>query len=329
MGKNVALFLSLAISISAWAEVDLSDFSKDKILEPIFKEVDRPWMVQGLLEFPFYSFYLGAPAVHGVAYLPNFAPRMGPRILYKDIGATITLGLPIPANEKHRRGDSTHTGLVLSSYWRRNAMDLFYHRFRGFYVSSPFTELSFNKAERYPQLPDARVTTYGINWYYVQDPSRYSLRAAFDLDEFQLKSGGSWIYNPFYNHLEMSVGNEFVPGVGSEAIVQLPNLASGRMDTFGVAVGYGYTYIYHHFFATAQGAIGPGFQWQRIHRNDGNDTEVTTYAAKLNVNLSLGWNYDDYVGGFKTLLDTLWAEVSDTQVYSSLINVQFFLGHRF
>ncbi len=302
---------------------------KDKILEPFFKESAHPWRVLGILDFPFYSFYLGAPAVHGVAYVPNFAPRLGPRILYRDIGATITMALPVPDNEKRRRGDSTHTGISFNSYWRRNAMDLYYHRFRGFYVSSPFTELSFNKPERYPLLPDARATTYGINWYFVSSPARYSLRAAFDLHEFQLKSGGSWIYNPYYNHLQISVGNEFIPGIGSESLVALPNLASGRMDTAGMAVGYGYTYIYNHYFATAQGAIGPGLQYQRIQRTDGNDTEVVSFSAKVNVNLSTGWNNEKYVGGMKVLVDTIWAQVSDTQVYSSLINVQFFLGYRF
>lgn len=325
----IRAFLFLCIAFGPpFAAADF-DLSKKTLLEPVFKEVDRPWMVQGVLEFPFYSFYLGAPAVHGVAYLPNFAPRMGPKIIYKDVGAQVTLGLPIPGTEKHRRGDTTHTGLNLSSYWRRVAMDLYYHRFRGFYVASPFTELSFNKPERYPQLPDARVLTYGVNFYFVFEPDRYSLRAAFDLTEFQTRSGGSWMYNPFFNHLQMSIGNEFVPGIGNDALIDLPNLASGRMDTAGFAFGYGYTYIFKHFFATAQGGIGPGVQFQRIQRNDGNDTEVITYAAKLNVNFSTGYNYVDYVAGFKVLLDTLWAEVSDTQVYSSLINAQFFLGHRF
>ena len=324
MGKTL-ITLALWLSVSAQA----IEINKEKIFEPIFKEVEHPWMVLGVLEFPFYSFYLGAPAVHGVAYLPNFAPRLGPKIIYKDVGATFTFGLPIPANEKRRRGDSTHAGLVLNSYWHQNALDIFFHRFRGFYVSSPFTELSFNKPERYPQLPDARVTTYGINWYHVADPDRYSLRAAFDLTEFQLRSGGSWIYNPFYNHLQISVGNEFVPGIGSESLVALPNLASGRMETFGLAAGYGYTYIRGHLFATAQLVLGPAVQFQRFQRNDGNDTETMTFSAKANLNASTGWSHEDYVGGFKLLVDTLWAEVSDTQVYSSLVNVQAFFGHRF
>lgn len=305
------------------------DFNQDKLLEPIFKEVEHPWVVQGLFDLPFYSFYLGAPSVHGIAYLPNFAPRLGARVLFKDVGATLTLALPIPKEERTRRGSSTQTGLLLNSYWRRSAMDLYYREFRGFYVSSPFTELSLNKPDRYPQLPDARVKTFGANFYFVANPERYSLKAAFDCSEFQTESGGSTILNPFFNHLEISIGNKFVPGIGSDALAALPNLASGRMDTMGLAFGYGYTVIRGRFFATLQGAIGPAGQYQRIQRADGNNTEVLAFAAKLNVNGSFGWNADEYVGGFKGLIDTLWAEISDTQVYSSLINAQIFFGKRF
>jgi hypothetical protein len=305
------------------------DIDKDKILEPLFKEVDRPWRIQAILELPAYSFYLGAPSVNGVSYQPNFAPRLGPKILYKDVGATVTFALPVPSKEKYRRGDSTMTAVLANSYWHQNAMDIYYSRFRGFYVASPFTELSFRKPERYPQLPNARAIVWGVNWYYVFDPEHYSLRAAFDLAEFQLKSGGSWIYNPFFNHFEISVGNEFVPGEGNDSLVALPNLASARMDTLGLTAGYGYTWIVRRLFATAQGTIGPGAQYQRIQRSDGNNTEVASFAAKLNVNMSFGWNDEDHIGGVKFLLDTLWAEVSDTQVYSNLWNIQVFAGYRF
>lgn len=329
MGKTLAA-ICILFSYAAYAvDLDLKLPDKETILEPIFKESAHPWMVQGVLEFPFYSFYLGAPKVSGVAYLPNFVPRLGPRIIYKDVGAIVTFGLPEPAAEKRRRGDSDHSGITLNSYWRQNAMDLYFQQFKGFYVSSPFTELSFNKPERYPQLPDARVLTVGVNWYYVANPEAYSLKAAFDLTEFQTRSGGSWVYNPFYNHFDISIGQAFVPGVGSDSLKALPNLASARMDTLGVAVGYGYTFIRGKYFATAQGALGPAAQYQRIRRNDGEDTGLGGFAAKMNVNMSTGWNNEDYVGGAKLLLDTLWGRVGDTQVWSSLVNVQFFFGHRF
>ncbi|MGE0526121.1 MAG: DUF4421 family protein [Bdellovibrionales bacterium] len=323
MGKTLGLafliILPLVPSVRAGAEPS----------EPLFKENPYSWMVQGVMEFPFYSFYVGAPAIHGHAYLPNFAPRLGPRVSYEDLGFIITFGLPQPRQEKQRRGDSTYKNVVLSSYWRQNAMDLYFQDFKGFYASSPFTELSFAKPARYPQLPDAHILNAGFNWYYVVNPTRYSLRAAFDQTEFQLRSGGSWVYHPFFNHLEIYLGNAFVPGSNPNALSAIPNLAAGRFDTLGLGAGYGYTYIRSYLFACIQGVLGPALQLQKLQRTEGGFTERVSYAGKLNVNFSAGWNYDRDVYGAKVLIDSLWARVENTEMYSSLVGIQIFYGRRF
>ncbi|MGE4132253.1 MAG: DUF4421 family protein [Bdellovibrionales bacterium] len=295
----------------------------------LFQPIQHRWSVAGVLDFPIYSFYLGAPDVNGVAYVPNFAPRLGPKVTYKDFGAMVTFGLPLPGVEKKRRGQSSLTSVVFGSYWRGDALDIYYQNIKGFYVASPFTELSFNKPERYPQLPDARVLNFGLNWYHVKNPRQYSLKAAFDLSEKQLKSGGSWVYNPFYNHLEISVGNEFIPGIDNDALVELPNLASARSDTVGMTMGYGQTWIHQRLFASALGGLGPALQYQQFSRADGNNTQKLGFSAKLNINLSAGWNSEDYFLGGKFLLDTLWSQISDVQVWSSLINFQVVFGRRF
>lgn len=328
MGKTLtALILVCSLRAHAEGEIPLGPVAGP--VESAFKTVEHPWLTAGVLEFPFYWFYVGAPAIRGSAYLPNFLPRLGAKVTYKDMGAQVTLGLPVLSdNEKRRRGDSTQSGLALNSYWRQNAFDLYFQRFKGFYVSDPFTETRADKPDRYPQLPDTSVTNVGFNWYFNTRPERYSLKAAFDQNEFQLKSGGSWIYNPFLNHLEMFLGSQFIPGTNS-SVTSLPNLASGRFETLGMALGYGYTYIASHFFATAQGALGPGYQFQRIRRADGNKSEVSTVAGKMNVNLAAGWNYPEYVGGMKVLVDSLYSRVVDTQVTSSMITIQFFFGQRF
>lgn len=306
---------------------------EEKVTGPVeqtFKTVEKPWLAAVVTEAPFYWFYLGAPAIRGQAYLPNFLPRVGARVGYKDFGAMMTVGVPLLGkSEQYRRGRSTEKGLALNSYWHQNAFDLYYQSFKGFYVSDPFTELKPRKPARYPQLPDTSVTNYGLNWYYASRPERYSLRAAFDQSEFQLKSGGSWIFNPFYNHLEMFLGAVFIPGSEEATVTSLPNLASGRFDTFGMAAGYGYTYIHNHFFATGQAALGPGFQYQRIQRSDGNDSNTTTVAGKLNVNIASGWNHTEHLGGMKVLVDSLWSRVLHTEITSSMITIQLFYGQRF
>lgn len=317
-------FAEVAPAIERPAKTDFAGKAQE-----VFEKFEGPFRIQGILEFPFYSFYLGAPAIQGVAYVPSFAPRLGPRILWKEIGITMTFALPIPEVERHRRGTSDQTEIILNSYWRQNAIDLYYMRMRGFYVTSPFREFSVHKPERYPQLPEALVTNYGFNWYYVSNPENYSLKAAFDQSEFQLQSGGSWLTSPFYNHLEMSLGTRFIAGVGDDSITGIPNLASGRFDTLGASFGYGYTYIDGRFFASALGALGPALQIQKLSQADGHDNTNYSLAVKINVNAASGWNYKDYVAGVKLLLDSLSSRVAGTEVASNLVSGQVFFGARF
>ncbi|MBX3020898.1 MAG: DUF4421 family protein [Bdellovibrionales bacterium] len=320
MGKTLAVLVLCLLSLSQ-AQAQEENLP--------FEELKSPWLAQAVLEFPFYSFYLGAPAVKGVAYLPNFAPRLGPRVIYRDVGATLTFSLPIPDNERTRRGDSKAQSLIINSYWRQFAFDLYYQRYKSFYVASPWTEVSVNKPARYAQLPDAQVLNYGLNAYLILRPERYSLKAAFDQTEIQSQSGGSWLVAPFYNHLEMFLGGKFVPGSDTSSFRVPPNLASSRFDTLGAGFGYGYTYVKRRYFLNGQVAYGPGFQSQRLQREDGDNSAVYSLAAKLNVNASTGWNYPEYVGGAKLLVDSVWARVQDTQVTSTLVSLQFFFGRRF
>ena len=320
------------LGVDGWAEDAISPPQVDPIKaikDEIFEVFDGPAMVQGIFEAPFTYIYLGDPHIKGVVYAPSFAPRLGTRILIKNVGATVTFALPIPSSERYRRGTSAQTDIILNSYWRQNAIDLYYQRYRSFYVSSPGRELSVHKPARYPQLPDARLVSYGANWYYVFRPTTFSLKAAFDYTEFQRLSGGSWLINPFYNHLEISLGSRFISGIGDESIVGVPNLASGRFDSLGASMGYGYSYIASRFFASGVFALGPGLQSQHVQRSDGDDGHGWNIAWKINVNASMGWNSSGYVGGVKLLFDSLSSRVADREVAANLVLGQIFFGGRF
>ena len=55
-----------------------------------FEPVLEPGLTRALVEFPVYSFYLGSPDINGVAYVPNFSPRLGVHLSWKEIGFTFT-----------------------------------------------------------------------------------------------------------------------------------------------------------------------------------------------------------------------------------------------
>ncbi len=184
----------------------------------LFRMSKKPRLAAGVLEFPFYWFYIGAPAIKGSAFSAQLPAASWDQSRIKDFGAQVTIGLPVLSErEKQRRGRSTQSGVTVSSYWRQNAFDLYLHAVQRISVSDPLPRRRPNKTDRYPQLPDTSVTNVGMNWYFVTRPRVTRLRAAFDQNEFQLASGGSWIINPFFNHLEMFLGSSSSPhGFGGD-----------------------------------------------------------------------------------------------------------------
>ena len=233
----------------------------------IFAPVEKSGLALGILELPIYSFYLGAPDIHGVAYVPNFSPRLGTLLRWRDFGIVLTLGLPPPPEEMERRGPSDQLNFVITKYWRESGFDLYFQNYRGFYLSNPQTELDLHKPDRYPQLPDAEITNYGLNYYRILNPRRFSLSAAFEQSEYQLESGGSWIVSGFYNHLQMSLGKKFILGSDANAVKELPSFHGGNFDTLGLGVGYGYTWVMDGFFITGRGILGVGLQRQQVDQD--------------------------------------------------------------
>lgn len=282
-----------------------------------------------LIDFPIYSFYLGAPDINGVAYVPNFTPRLGAQYLFKELGASLSLALPLPSEEIERRGNSDQLDFQLNKHWQSQGFDSFYQSYRGFYIASPWTEFRSDKPTRYPKIPDAEIIHYGINYYKVVQPERYSLKAAFSQMEIQKKSGGSFIYSLFYDHLEMDRGQKFEPGTESSANNRFPSIKSARLDTLGTTLGYGYTFIYDSFQISLQITGGPGLQIQKYQEEGFPLSENAFLALKGNVNGGISYKYKGHYFGGKFLLDTLVSNVRNTQVYSSLVSGTIYYGNRF
>lgn len=316
------IFPILIFALSSFASAEEGE-------PPTFDIFSERAMVRGLLEFPAYSFYLGSPDIKGVAYVPNFSPRLGAQGSFDDFRLTLTLALPVPPEEVERRGKSEQFSLMLNRYWRQYAVDAYYQRYKGFYVSSPFTELDLHKADRYPQLPDAVISNYGVNFYYVVTPDHYSLSAAFSQIEFQAFDGGSWLINPFFNHLELDTGQKFLPGSDPNSLQSPPSLNSTILDTAGLGLGYGYTWVRDRRFMVAQGILGCGGQYQQIDQGGADLKDKLNLAAKVNLNLSAGYNFKVYSMGAKILGDSLFSSVRGTQLYSTVLSAQLFVGGRF
>jgi hypothetical protein len=276
----------------------------------------------------FYSLYLGSPDVHGYAYIPNFRPKIGLYYSYKSTTVGWLIPLFLPQSEIDRRGPTRETHILLRKHWRSAGMEFYYQSYRGLYADSPLSELSTHWPDRYPQLPNATVVNYGINSYFSLDPKHYNLRAAFDFTDFQSESGGSWLIAPFFNHVELAIGDVFIPGSDSSSPQSAPSFSRLTLNTFGAGFGYGYAWVLGRRFVVGQASAGGGLQLQDLKR----ETEEISQAAPaliLNAKVSAGYNFEKYLVGIRLLGSSLSSKVRDLQVSSNLASAQLFFGGRF
>lgn len=297
--------------------------------EAQFEVFPENWLAEGLTEFPFYSFYLGAPDINGKAFLPNFSPKMGSRLFYKGAGLAFTTPLPTTEAENYRRGQSDQTSFILTPYRRRFGFDLYYQHFKGFYEDGPFTEFSRNKPNRYAQLPEATVNNIGVNSYYVLKPESYSLAASFNQTEFQMSDGGSPLLSGFFNHLTIHPGEAFIPGSDPGADQSPPNLTQGDTYSLGGGAGYGYSFVKGRRYITLQEILGLGVVYEQAHRPDGSNAQGIVPALKINLNFSAAYNFRTFVMGAKFLFDSMTTKLADEEISSNLITIQLFFGGRF
>lgn len=317
--KEIPLAEPLVESIAK--ELDMKPPEENEVLS------ESAFIVGAVLEFPMYGFYLGSPDIYGQAYVPNFSPRLGPRIVYKKIGLRGSFALGMPDKEERRRGQSDQANAVLSFYWKKYAFDFYYQYFKGFYVSGPLTELDTHKPDRYSQLPDAKSTHWGFNWYYNVNATQFSLGSAFDQTDASIAAGESWVIVPFYRHWTIHLGDRIIKGSAADAIDTIPPLSSGTFDTLGTSIAYAKTWTFDKTYISALGGLGPGIQ-QQEYEDNGKIKDRTTIAGKLNLNLSAGFKPKEYMVGTTFILDSIYAQVSGEEVYSTLVSLEFFLSKR-
>ncbi len=282
-----------------------------------------------IVNFPSYSFYLGPPDINGVAYVPNFSPRLGAEYQYKEFGLGFSIALPLPKEEIDRRGRSEQMDFQINKQWRGRGYDAFFQSYKGFYIASPWNELKISKPSKYPQLPDAAILHYGFNYYQLLDDSNYSLKAAYSQMEKQIRSGGSFLWTLFYDHLEMNRGDQFTPGSDESLNNRFPELRSAYLNTWGFTFGYGYTFLYKSFQVSAQITAGPGIQFQKYQDGISSSEDNTHLALKGTLNGGIGYSIKDHYFGGKFILDTVLSHVEGTDVYSSLISGSLYYGLRY
>lgn len=131
-------------------------------------------------------------------YTPNYPLTTGVGIAIKNTIVSVDVGYGfIPLKNNHVYGRSKMTDFQIHRYGRRSIVDLYFQNYQGFY-----TERKSGRIDGI--LPNMRVTQMGAEYTFLWNGNQFSSKAAFDLNEIQKRSAGSWLVGggSYYSNLK-------------------------------------------------------------------------------------------------------------------------------
>ncbi|MBK5721264.1 DUF4421 family protein [Dysgonomonas sp. Marseille-P4677] len=210
-----------------------------------------------------------------ISYVPNAPFGIGLGFSYKNVSLSGAYGFDFMRNKK--KGKTKSLDFQYHYYGQKFIYDIFFQQYKGLY-SEP-------EDGKYELYPDIKLIQYGLNSQYVFSGQKFSYSAAFNQNQLQLKSAGSFLLGGaiYYNYASSDGSVVFDDGK------QLKNWQ------FGVNGGYAYTWaVNRRFFVSLSASVGVNVGLETI---DERKTKVRVYPSVF-PRFSMGYNHDTWSVGF-------------------------------
>jgi len=177
---------------------------------------------------------------------------------------------------------------------------------------------------------DIRTINFGLQYMYVFNYTRFSLKAPFVFNEVQLKSAGSPILGVSFSIFNMGADSSIVPPEAASNFDSTLHLSGLNIISGAINLGYMYTFVVKkHFFLTL--GIVPG-----LNINAGDYFVDTREPMALNPHFkingmgAIGYNGRRWFAGFQFISDTYYARLEKEMIAGiGHGKMSFFVGYRF
>jgi hypothetical protein len=266
-------------------------------------------------------------AREGVFYQSNRPYSLGVGVYLFELGLELAFAIPTDERSRQLYGESDATDLQLNVLGKKWGGDLFYQRYRGFYLEDESVKIASNVP--YPQRPDITTRNFGVSLNYTFNHNRFSFRSAYNYVERQLRSAGSFL---LFGNLSSFTA------AGDSAILGQPYLARFSEDarvqeirttSLSVAPGYTYSLIFKGFFLNGTLAVGPAYNWLKYADADGPDEFDTKFNLFVAARLGIGYNGDRFFGGVSVMNQSTTARLEHAELNSANGIFKMVVGYRF
>lgn len=156
---------------------------------------------------------------------------------------------------------------------------------------------------------DIRTITFGLQYMYAFNYTRFSMKAPFVLNEVQRKSAGSPITGASFNIFIMDADSSIVPPEVASSFDPRLHLRDLNVLSGAISIGYMYTFVYkEHFFLTFSLIPGLNLNAGDYYTDDRNDLKINA-NFKLNSMNAIGYNGRRFFAGLHVFVDSYFTKI--------------------
>lgn len=266
---------------------------------------------------------------HNLVYNPNDPNTQGIRIQHKWLG--LALGYSPQSLQQKKRGQTRELDLHLFLYGKKHYFDVYYIHYRGLYLENyeRYDTLK-NSYESFPLLPQLNLQSAGLNYFYLFNHQKFSLRSSFLHNEIQRRSAGSFILGSSVNYLHINNPTPLLPPELRPLSLPQESLVSGTFYGATVLPGYAHTFVLKRFYFTLAPMLGIMMQYQNFAAADDLNRNRYTLAFRSLGRLAFGYNGNRiYIAA--TAVNDSYNYMLSTKVRltNQVSDARFIIGYRF
>lgn len=260
---------------------------------------------------------------------PNGTTNIGMSFNYKWMGLGIAFGMPLVNNDDSIYGNTKRFDLQLNIYGRRMGADIYFQRYKGFYISNPSQLVSWDK-KTYPLLKNMQLIAAGASVYYFFNNKRFSYRAAFVRNEIQKKGDGSMILGAYYSLNSAYDDTGFKSEVLKDSLDSIFDIYSFVSNSYGISFGYTYTFVIaKRFFINISLVSGIGIVQSKINTSEKSYKLKPKPATRYIGRFALGYEHKNFYIGFTAYNIGSTYEYDYIKIEPKTGNIKLFFGKRF
>jgi len=265
-----------------------------------------------------------------IIYKPNINSYFYVGGSWKFLGGSISFKIPKTDEDTRLRGSSEYFDFRFGLTKKRFATSVYLKQYQGFFIERPQTIYpQWQSGQAYPRRSDIIYSSIGLEGYYVFNWKKYSIRAALNQSDKQLKHSGSFMLKADYSYIGIQSDSALIPSTQADFYPEMKGLRSCGFLSGVISAGYAYVFtIGKNWFVSPFLFTGFGYQARGFYVDE-NFIKKNNLFAFTDFKLNGGFNGTRFFYTFNFDVENYFMNEKEIKLQTSGALFYLNIGFRF